>query len=270
MRDIEAIKERIKKLMRVANDGVATDTEIETALGAAARLIDANHLDKADFTAEEKAREDKMGQAMGKTASPKFHRWETHLASAVEELFGCVKCYLDSTPVPLRVNGIVQFYTGKYKHQMKTVRQICFYGPDIEAQEAAALYTEWAQSVATMGLIRWGGAFRGDGEAYCQGFVDSLYRKAAELNVARRLTQAKPLNVLPGVQSTAITLTERYGALIERAQTWMKEEQGVKIRAGQGRTGAASGSLSAYHEGRQHGDAVEFGRKASRKQLPGK
>lgn len=272
MSDIEQIKNRIKKLMAYANDGAASDGEIENALAHATRLIDAHHLDKTEFTEEDTKREEKMGRAYGKTASPKFHAWETTLAYAVCELFGCVKYYMDSKPIPLRVNGMVQYYTGKYKNQMKMIRQMCFYGPDVEAQEAASLYTEWAQSVATMGVIRWGGAFRGDGEAYCEGFVHSLYTKASELNTARRLTAAKPLAALPGVPSTAITLTQRYDALIERAKTWLEEDVGIKLGKGTSRSGSRSGSSDAYHEGKKHGSAADFGRKSGgpRKQLPGK
>lgn len=267
--DMDSIKARIKKLMAYANDGAASDGEIENALAHAARLIDAHHLDSAEFAAAEKRDEHEMGRSWGKTESPKFHRWEITLSSAIEQLFGCVKVYLDGAKEPYRVNGIAQFYTGKYAGQRKMCSKVCFYGPVIEAQEAAELYQEWCASVAAMGVIRWGGAYKSHGAAYCEGFTSALYEKAAALNHARQLTQAKPLAQLPGVTTTAITLADRYTALQERASDWLKDTVKLKLGTGSGHSGTGHGGSDARREGRAHGNAAAFGRKAKHKALPG-
>lgn len=270
MSDQQKIIDRIKKLMAYANDGAASAGEIENALGHAAKLIDAHHLHDVNFSVEEKSREEKMGRAWGKTQSSKFHRWETTLAAAVEELFGCIKHYLDGKQEPLIIDGAAQFYTGKFAGQRKMVSRIVFYGPDYEAQEAAELFTEWTKCIATMGIMRWGGAYRGDGEAYCQGFVNALYEKASQLNTNRRLTAAKPLNMLPNQASTAITLSERYTALQEKATEYLEKDLKIKLGSGSSRSGTRTGSSEAYGEGRAHGKAADFGRtrKSNAKQLP--
>jgi hypothetical protein len=281
MSDIEAIKGRVRKLMTLANEGSASDGEIENAMRMAAALIDKHRLDVTELNRDEQdVAEQTMGMSRGKTESSKFHRWETVLAHAVAELFGCVKYYLSTEPVPLRVNGIVQYYTGRYAGQMKKCREVVFYGPTLEAQEAAELFSEWAHLIATMGVIRWGGAYRGDGEAYCQGFADRLCVIAMETNKSRaQLTIAAP-KLLPQEQvkgskalaliggRNQIALRERYDVLKLRAAEWLKKDQGVKLSSGSKRQGTNVGSAQAYEEGAEHASEAGFGRKSPKKRLP--
>jgi hypothetical protein len=271
MSDISTIKERIRKLMAVAGDGVAMEGEIENALSLAARLLDKHHLsmDEVEESAESQIDDSKMDRAFAVSQSTRFSTWESTLASGICKLFGCVKYYISGERAVQRVNGVAVM---KGEDVAKGVK-ICFYGPATEADEAADLFEEWARSIATMGVIRWGGCFRGDGAMYCMGFVSALYKQASKLNADRMLVEAKPLPLLPGESSTtststgAITLTNRYDMLKARAENWLKKECGVYLSKGSGRSGYSSGSSEAYSEGNAHGSKAQFGRNARRRQI---
>lgn len=151
MSDIETIKNRVRKLMAVAGDGVATDAEIDTAMRLAAKLLDAHHLDMADVGTVQDDQDLTMGRVAATTTASWLSTWESTLAWAIAELFGCVKHYLSAQETcPIRVNGVAQV---DRKGQVKLGRRIYFYGPALEAKEAAELFEEWARSIASMGVI---------------------------------------------------------------------------------------------------------------------
>lgn len=263
--DIEAVKSRVRKLMALANDGQASDGEISNAMRMAAALIDQHRLDAAALEDEDDAPES-MGRAPGRVTTSKVHRWESTLTRAICDLFGNVDCYLDASRHVVRVNGIVQV---DRDGEPRLCRQFQFYGPALEAQEAAALYTEWASLIATMGVVRWGGAFRGNGACYCEGFADAILAEAQRLNASRRtLPMPTKARALPGVApGTAIMLADRNKAVIERAHAWLKESECITLTSGHSRTGGR-GSSAAYSEGKAHGAAAGFGRRAARRALP--
>lgn len=267
MSDMEAIKNRVRKLMALANDGQASDGEIENAMRMAGDLIDKHHLDLEELTEEQRKRgEQDMGTGEGLTESSKFHQWETTLAWAICDLFGSVQFYMSGEKVPLRKNGIVQTYSGKYAGQVKMRRKIVFYGPVEEASEAGELYTEWCQLIATMGVVRWGGAYRGDGEAYCQGFAGKLREIAREMNQKRLgVAAVAPIALLgEGVPSGEITLFKRNEIIRKRGSEWLEKDQGIKLGKGQALGGSGSAGGTAYREGREHATQAGFGRSGGR------
>jgi hypothetical protein len=272
MSETENIKSRVRKLMALANDGQASDGEIENAMRAAAKLADRYHLDLDSLTTDQvEDAEQRMAQSNGLTRSSKFHQWETTLAWAIVELFGSIKHYLPNKKVPFRVNGVAQTHGGRYEGKMKMRRQVTFYGPVHEVEEAAELFTEWCELIQTMGVVRWGGAFRGEGEAYCQGFADKLKEIASAENQKRKLTPARAPLSLSGETSTSkeITLQERHLVLRQRAEHWLEHEQGVKLGKGPGRQGSSAAGGEAYLEGVRHASGAGFGRTVQRKRLPG-
>ena len=174
MSDIETIKARIRKLMAVAGDGVATDGEIDNAMRLAAKLLDQHHLASDDIDEQADADDLTMGRSFATSQAKRFSTWESSLSQAVTNLFGCVKCYISHDVAPVRVNGIAQQTSGG---NVKLGWKIAFYGPASEAADAASLFEEWARSIATMGVARWGGCFRGDGAMYCMGFATAALRE---------------------------------------------------------------------------------------------
>jgi hypothetical protein len=259
--DIEAIKSRIRKLMAYANDGAASEGEIENAMRHAAALLDKHHLSESDIPTEEDERELTMGRAAATSQSTKFSTWEAMLSSAITNLFGCVGHYISYETAPQRINGIAVMDGGA----VKKGRRLYYYGPETEAREAAALFEEWARSIATMGVARWGGCFRGDGAMYCYGFAKALQQKSLEINDDRKLIAAK---ALPGTGGKAIVLADRYTALQKQAKDWLADTLHITLSKGSRGSGYGSGSHDAFKEGSEHGRAAQFSRPSVRKQLP--
>lgn len=269
MSDIETIKARIRKLMAVAGDGIATDGEIDNAMRLAGKLLDAHHLVDADIDTQADADDLTMGESFATSQRTQFSTWESALGNAVIKLFGCVSWYISHDTAPIRVNGVA-LMDG---NETRKGRRICFYGPVVESREAAELFEEWARSIATMGVARWGGCFRGDGAMYCYGFASELYRKAKAIDAERALVQAKPIPSLSTPASadcTAITLSGRYELLKTAGKAWLEKERGIKKLSKASRGGGYSaGSSGALSEGRKHGAAANFSRSKRRRQLPG-
>jgi hypothetical protein len=260
---IDVIKARVVKLMALANGEGATEAEIESAMRFAAKLIDQHHIDVSDLNSGETPQPENIqfGKVGVSSQFAGFAAWESTLLAAVNKLFGTTKAFLgDSTPI--RVNGIVQ---RDKNDNVRYGKEVCFYGPLTDVQEASSLYVEWSRSIATMGITRWGGAYRGDGAMYCQGFARSIYEQSVRLNSERQLTMVKPPAQLTN-QTTAITLLNKFDLIQSAAAEWLENEAGVKLSGGSRRSGA-SGSREAYNEGRRHGSQAQFGRNAKRKQL---
>jgi hypothetical protein len=268
MSDIDTIKARIRKLMAVAGDGIATEGEIENAMNLAAKLIDQHHISQDELQPDNKRdnEEIQFGRISGVSNTSRISTWEQVLAMAIAHLFGSVQTYCSREKTPIRRNGIVQIKGGEIK---KGVR-IYFYGPLVESKEAAELFEEWSRAIAAMGIARWGGAFRGDGAMYCDGFAESLFRRAKEIEKARALTTAKPIHLIGHTgTNTAITLASRYQILKNLATQHLEQNEGIKLRTRYGYgSGYKAGSNEAYNEGRQHGTKAEFGKRTSRPQLP--
>lgn len=262
MTDLETIKNRIRKLMAVAGDGVAPEGEIDNALRLAAKLKDAHHIADADLGTIDDAKAEEMGRTFATTQGAKFSTWECTLAWAVCDLFGCVKYYSTHETAPIRVNGVAVMDG----NTVRKGRRVAFYGPAIEAAEAASLFEEWARSIAAMGCLRWGGCFRGDGAMYCYGFATALREKSRQIDAERIAVQAKPLI---GSTSTAITLTHRYDLLKSKAKAWLGTEFNIHLSTGSRRGGYSAGSSGALAEGRSHGSKAGFGRRAVMRALPG-
>lgn len=264
MSDIETIKSRVRKLMAVANDGVATDAEIDTAMRLAAKLIDQHHIDATELGSKQDAEDLTMGEAGATTRTGKLTTWESTLANAIVKLFGSVQHYISHERAPVRDNGVVQMRDGGPVFG----RRMFFYGPVVEAREAAELFEEWSRAIATMGVARWGGAFRGEGAHYCYGFASALYEKALQVDGERARIEARPIPQLQGSQTTAITLSSRYELLRDAGSEWIEKERGLKLRSSS-RSGYSNLNGQAYGEGRAHGSRAGFGRATQRRRLAG-
>lgn len=277
-------KETVRKLLAVANDSAASEAEIENAMKHAARLIDQHQIDRAELEAKTDGTaqaEQPMGRHAAQTTATNFSTWEKTLAQAVAKIFGNVACYSDNAkPVQRMPNGIA---ATDRNGTAKRVSQFQYYGPTEDAQEAAALFQEWSIAIATMAVRRWGGAYRGDGAAYAEGFTSALYRKAKELDDARRqitvAAKAVPAaiggTVAPVYGALAVAGSTSLAARNEKTRTdarqWLKTSLGINLGTSYGSGGSRSGSSEARAEGRAHGQAASFGRRsAGRLALPGR
>ena len=277
-------KETVRKLLADANDSAASEAEIENAMKHAARLIDQHQIDRAELEAKTDGTAEKpqpFGKHAAQTTAAKFSTWENSLAYAVSYLFGTVQLYCDSAKTPQRMpSGIA---ATDAQGNVKRVSQYMYYGPSDDAAEAAALFQEWSVAIATMAVRRWGGAYRGDGAAYAEGFARALRNKAKELDDARRqitvAAKAAPAAIGGTVApvygaltvATTTTLAARNQTTHKDARQWLQTAHGIKLSTSSGSGGSRSGSSEARAEGRAHGQAASFGRRsAGRLALPGR
>jgi hypothetical protein len=274
MTDIETIKNRVRKLMAVAGDGVASANEIESAMRLAAKLLDAHHLTPEDVRWGEQAarpREMKQGTAWATSQATRFSFWENKVAKAVAALFGSVDYYRTHDVEPIRENGVAQL---DGRGEVRRGIRVCFYGPTTDTIEAADLFTEWTRAIATMGVARWGGAFKGDGARYCDGFAAAIGEQAEKISGERRTVAAPPAVALlagPTGQrrelaartGTAVTLYDHYRDLRDAGRAWVQKTNGVKLRTTT-RSGYSKRKANpdARAEGYAHGKAAGFGRAA--------
>lgn len=267
MQNIEQIKSRIRKLLKLAEDGSATDGEIENAMAFASKLMDEHHVRREDVEASDDAT---VMPEMDQTAAPahgsKLSTWESALAWAICYLLGTVQWYRDNEMMALRINGIAQLdRNGKPKRAVK----VMFYGPADECEEAAALFHEWSRSISTLGTMKYGHCFMGDGGKYCYGFTIALLNAAKHEAEKRKAKQGRMIQGREA-ETTAITVAGRQDLIKRESTNWLAREHGVRLRSGGGSGGYRAGSQSAYEAGKRDGSNADFRRSGPQsRRLPG-
>jgi len=266
MADIETIKNRIKKLMAVAGDGIATDGEISNAMSLAMSLIDKHNLDKDEFEKKEGKEEDiTYGRTYVNYSSKRVNQWETKLAQSICKLYGTVKCWIDAKKSPFRYKGVLMLEDDGTPVYTPTLH---FYGPITDCEECKDLFYEWAISIGTMAQLRWGGCYRGLGAQYCDGFTNAIYAKLMELDTNRQLVQATTPKQF-GNPNTAITLFNRYKLIKKGATEWLRDTQHINLCARPAAKNNRDYNSEAYNEGYNHGKTTNFGKKAGSTKLLG-
>lgn len=259
--DIESVKDRIRKLLNVAQNDASTEGEIDNALRAAKAMMDKQHLTEEDLreAPEDQYRRAEMASKdrYFATVGSKLYGWEGMLANFVSRFVG-VGVYGDRSCRPAKYpNGILH---APIRGEARRGASYCFYGIAEDASIAVEIYYELWMSIRTMAQLKWGGACKGDGGMYCQGFVSGLKDRYEEEKTQERLTQSS--------NTTALVLIDRRNDLIERkleiGKTWLENKCGVHLRRQVKR--GASGSSNAFHEGKQDGRRTDV-RAASRPKL---
>lgn len=246
--DMNKVKDKIRKLLAIANDSSEVDGEIRAAMKLAQDAMDKYHLDLADIECSAgdsgvaaKVVEMNREQAFGKNS--RMSSWESALGLSVSELIGSVDVYVSWT-----LGGT--FGTEKRKC-------LQFYGAADDVRLAIELYAEWQLVIAAMATGRFGRAYKGDGLQYCDGFVSSLYEqvKAAARERKPMVTESTTAIVHVAGGSLADVLASKR----DNANRWLLDTHGVKLSRGRGRGGSRrTGGLDAYHTGRADGRRAEF------------
>ena len=253
----DRIKEVILKLMAVAGDGSgASEGEIDNALRLAAKLQDEHHLTADDIKGTTPDDVIQPLRVRAKFTTQRVTGWEIYLGNAILDLIGTV-IWVKGEPQPLRVNGVAKVIRG----HVPIIQTVDFCGPVQDAREAADLFEEWARLIAAMAVIRWGGAYRGNGAQYATGFAKALRDKAAVINAERIGVQARaPRLTSDAAKGGAITLANRYLKIREAAQIHVYG----KVKKGKGRSRNIKTDVksNAYQEGRAEGSRAGFGRRA--------
>lgn len=251
----DKVKERIRALLNTANNAAATDGEIETALRFAKSMMRKHHLSEDDIVERV---EDELTSAdfaryrvvIGK----KFFKWELDLAYFAKEMVGGVNRYRDSTMHAKRAIGNRLTEWDKHGNNIMG-KSIVFYGVDDDALTAALLYQEMRLTIITLAKMKWGGCYKGDGGTYAEGFVSGLITKLRkdeneEVKFLKGTVPTDPKHALIVQRNELIATKERM------ADEWLETENGIKLVAGQGLTGA-NGSGAAWVQGREDGSASD-------------
>lgn len=245
MSDINSIKDKLAKLLRLSQDNAATDGEIANALNLAAQLMAKHQLtrDDIDLGATDPIARVRMGRHFAFSKSSKITSWEGQLAMFVTEFINSVSCYVGRAEM-VKFKGIVMLdpETG----EPRTAVPVCFYGSDDDAESAVEMFAELRDAIVTMALVRWGGWARGDGGAYAEGFVSGLKSKIKDAHAAL-LNSDQQTHALT-LQSNKLAL-----AIVDKAKDWLATEHRIKLGKRSRSSGSRSGSDSARREGRQDG-----------------
>lgn len=248
--NIEAIKDRIRKLLKTAKDDAATEGEIDNAIRFARSLLDKHHLSEeelADEPANHYARVDAADKSrFFATVSSRFYSWESALARFISNLTGAPSYCESNTRTARSADGRAKLNESDEPYEGKS---FAFYGVAEDARMAVDLFYEIWWTVRSMARLKFGQCYRGDGGMYAEGFVDGLSDKLEEQQGQEKKEAISSNN------TRGLILIERRNDLIQykeqSARTWLKGI-GVNLYAGSRRSGA-NGSFGAYGEGRTDG-----------------
>ena len=254
--NLEKVKQRVKKLLNLAQNDGAQDGEIAAAMQQAEAMMEKYHLAQTDVAAAQIDKPaqpehfEKVGQAF---ETGRLSQWENHLYHAVKTLVGSVDA----------VRGNITTTFGAFKQQINH-SGIYWYGPAEDARLAAELFADWSSAISTMATGKFASCTTGHGARYALGFATALHEQATDAAV-KRATVVTP-------STTAIVCREG-GSLAEvlalkraSAKAWVEKKDG-KLR-NRGKTKGYTfrgGDESAYSEGRVDGAKAEFNANRTKK-----
>lgn len=268
MPDMDKVKDRIRKLLNLADDDAAADGEITNALRFARDLMLKHSLDENDVrTAEEAyarmdafdASAEEYTEATAQSTASNLSAWESHLCHVIERLIGTVGVYLAGKDQARTKYGTVKL---NRQGRPKSVSKVVFYGPAADARDAAELWREWAETISAMGVLKFGGAYRGPGRSYCGGFVSGMAEKVVQTLKAEQVRLEAPAT------STALVVLQNALEIQrqkkEHGKVWLKKEKGIKLRSG-GRSTSGYQDGGAYSAGKADGRRSTPTRTATKK-----
>jgi len=225
----QKVKDRVRKLLNLAENDAASEGEIQNAMRAAQAYMDEYHIEREDLREDDaKPVEMREGQAYGGSAN--VARWEGWLSLAVSNVVGTVGVYSGKST---RRNGF----------NVKTCGTFTFYGPAEDVRIACELFEEMVGVISTMAAGLYSGVYRGEGRSYCEGFSLELHRRTVQQGKQR---------------------SEKCTAIVVRGQAvarhWLERVAGVKLRS-RGVGGGGKHHDSAHENGRSDGRSAEFGAK---------
>lgn len=225
------IKNRIRHLLKVAENRAATEAEVRNALRFAQNLMRRHNIERDDLDADDDASRVHFARAFVFLNGTRRTLWELGLATFITGSL-CPSC---------------ECYTGRRERPGRSESASCvwFYGPETDVAFCVDLFEEMILSIAASARLRgFGGFARGDGAKYCEGFVAGL-REAFEQNEAELRGTAEGREM--------IAVSERRSlALSAAASKWLWESEGIRLAKGSGLRGG-QGSDDAYRSGVEDG-----------------
>lgn len=239
----EKIIARIRKLMKLQK-GSDFEGEIRAAVEGAQRLMEEHAIEEAELGDAAAQEEEAYGRDYSFTVGENLSRWESTLARAIANVVGTVKWYYEGHHV--RKDPKTHIALKGPRH----ATQVVYYGPAEDVALACEMFSDISQTIVAMAVLKWGGAFRGDGLAYCCGFARELALQAYERCAARSLSLRQGISTELAVRTQSMMLAKR-----TKAGQWLKSE-GVDLRRGSAAgVGPPTGNEDAYSEGQTDGRA---------------
>ncbi len=189
--------------------------------------------------------EEAYGRGSTFTAATRLSQWESGLANAVKGVVGTVQWYHQSNCARKDDSGVI------LKGSQRATK-VTYYGPAEDVAVAIEMFSDIAQTIVTMALLKWNGAFWGPGLSYCRGFVSSLASEVSQRNTAASVSERQGISTALAVRTREIMSAKR-----RKGTLWLRE-CGVRLAAplSQRRMPTMTDEgVEAYSEGRDDGRA---------------
>lgn len=288
MSNLDDIKRKIRGILAIgSDDSGATEAEAANAIAFARRLMLRHQLTEQDVaqgerTAHEIAADTEYDTVTAYTEGAKMSTWASWLTHAINGLVGTTQCYIGDRGVTKRTEaGTIDFDDNG---QEKKACEVVFYGPAEDCRDAKALFEEWSVLIAALARMKFGGALRGEGRSYAEGFATALRSKVNEMKKREReqiesakgqtiglldaatvahgedqFTRDKDCSALVVVKSNELMVAKK-----EQGSKWLREEKGIRLRSGGGGGGGRHHS-GAYDAGKADGRKADFSRTVTKK-----
>jgi hypothetical protein len=286
MTNIDNIKRKIQGILAKTQEGAgSTEAEAQGALEFARRLMMRHKLTEADLgadrkrTAHEIAADTEYGQVDAYMSSSKLSTWEWILACAINDLIGTTKAYRSSVATKRTLAGTLEFDA---QGQPKRAARLISYGPVADCRDAREMFDEWSLTIAALARMKFGGAMRGEGRAYCEGFTLALQESVKVMvrnegqflgsSTYKTIGMADAALVAAnetenGSACSALVISgarELMLAQSQQASKWLEKEAGVKLRKAGG-LGGGQRHNDAHGAGRADGKNANFSRNQTKR-----
>lgn len=179
----DAIINRIRKILsKVNHEGGATDTpeaEIEASLAMARKLMDKFNIEETEVLSSDSGKKTFADELTKKEIFSRAGKIDIHdvkLARVIVNLFD-IRYYLSDKDVKTE-----EPRTGRPLGTWQRRELLFFYGHPRDIDVGKALYLELLATMRAMARFRCGkGKWIRDHVSYCEGFVDNLISRSAEL-----------------------------------------------------------------------------------------
>jgi hypothetical protein len=164
----ERILRRIRKLVKFANDGAASEAEVESYMASARRLMDEHNVEEHEALAsdDDSARQtayDSIRDEVAAEAAREFYRWEYSVAACAGYVCDCGVYWRKTRTVP----GVFQ---GK--------EETHFYGLPTDVAVCKEFFMELRASLRVLARVRYGKGWTTQHRHYCEGFAARIQHRA--------------------------------------------------------------------------------------------
>lgn len=258
--DTEKIKDKIRKLLNLANNPAAFEGEITNALRFANRLMLERNITPDQLgepqDPHERAASMEYGAGDAFTYGQKSTFWETVLINAVCNLVGSVGSYrVAGLQSVTDEHGLIQFNTQGHP-ELGT--KMVFYGPLEDVRDAVDLFKEWSRIIVAMARMKFGGTVSLKGKSYCEGFVESLFKGVTKVQAEQTEAHASTGTSLVVVKAAELMVIKK-----DLGKKWVEKNRGVKLR--QSERSVNKQDAEAYGAGLSDGKKVDFKHKRALK-----